>query len=54
MKILLFAEAGPQRWFFDELSFLSEQQFESKDTERAQTLVKLHPTVSPRMHEIYL
>lgn len=30
------AERGPQRWFFDEIRFLSEQQFEQKDAERPQ------------------
>ncbi len=32
-------DKGPQRWFFDEMAFLGAQQFESKDAERAQTLV---------------
>ena len=29
-------ERGPQKWFFDEIKFLSEQQFEQKDAERPQ------------------
>ncbi len=31
-------ESGPQRWFFEELRYLSEQQFESRVRERPQSL----------------
>ena len=34
---LLFLEAGPPRSFFDEIRFLSEQLFESKDPEHILT-----------------